>query len=109
MCRQAGGVLHELREQGRVKFYDDEFRETDGGRLWKDAKAGAVLRGDATPLPTGPVHMYSGRGSPTWAPDHRALSRKGTTVHEVGHTMGLDDDAANKLALDCAGVRFSKT
>ena len=106
-CKEAGGVLHELREQGRVKFWDNEFRETDGGQtdggsLFNGGK-GTVLTGDATTKPTGPIHIYSGRGS-NWTPEYRIRSRRGAAVHEVGHTMyGFDQGPAEKLASDCVG------
>jgi RHS repeat-associated protein len=95
MCRQAGGALSELRAQGRVKFWDTEIHYN-----------GRLLRGDATPVPTGPVHIYSGVGA-NWTPAQRTLEHQANAVHELGHTFfGPDPTAANKLAEDCLGVVF---
>jgi len=93
MCRQAGAVLHELRSEGNVKFFDQALH----------SKTGGVLGGDANKLTNGPVHLYSGSNS-NWTQDYTemqirvsACMRLGTRWAWKKTTQGLSDTSARIL------------
>lgn len=90
MCRQAGAVLSELRSQGRVQFFDQALH----------TRRGKLLGGDADQRPTGPVHLYSGRSS-VWAPWYTEMQLRNSAVHEVGHTMNMDEPEATAFGNKC--------